>query len=181
MHGKTVILPCAVPQRLIPQHPVRMRSTNRLSLVAVLIGVTVSGCTLESPTGPAPVIETATFATSLGVNLAVMTKTASGLYYQDIPPGSGASAAKDIHLTVHYTGYLTNGTSFDTSIGKSAFGFVLGAGAVIKGWDEGLVGMRVGGTRKLVIPSGLAYGSGSVGTIPANSILVFNVQLVSIP
>ena len=73
------------------------------------------------------------------------------------------------------------GTSFDTSIGKSPFGFTLGGGSVIKGWDEGLVGMKVGGTRKLVIPPAMGYGGGSVNGIPPNSILVFNVQLVSIP
>ena len=181
MHGKTVILPCSVPQHPIPQNPVRMRFTNRLSLATLFLGVTVAGCTLESPTGPAPLIETATFAASLGVNLATMTKTTNGVYYQDIPPGSGAVAAKDIHLTVHYTGYLSNGTNFDSSIGKTPFQFVLGTGAVIKGWDEGLVGMKVGGTRKLVIPSLLAYGGASFGSIPPNSILVFNIQLLSIP
>lgn len=110
-----------------------------------------------------------------------MTKTASGLYYQDTPAGVGATAASGSHLTVHYTGYLSNGTSFDTSIGKSPFGFTLGSGAVIKGWDEGLVGMKVGGTRKLVIPPSLGYGAVAQPTIPANSILVFTVQLVSIP
>lgn len=158
-----------------------MRTAVRSAITAILTGATLAACTPEAPTGPAPVIETTTFASSLGINLSLMTKTASGLYYQDVPAGSGTSAAKDIHVTVHYTGYLTNGTSFDTSIGKAPFPFVLGTGAVIAGWDEGLVGMRVGGTRKLVIPSQLAYSGGSVGSIPPNSILVFNVQLLSIP
>ena len=158
-----------------------MRTTVRSAISLLFAGATLTACTLEAPTGPAPVIETTTFATSLGVNLSLMTKTATGLYYQDIAAGSGATAAKDLHLTVHYTGYLTNGSVFDTSVGKTAFGFVLGAGAVIAGWDEGLVGMRAGGTRKLVIPSQLAYGGGAVGSIPSNSILVFTVQLISIP
>jgi FKBP-type peptidyl-prolyl cis-trans isomerase FkpA len=147
------------------------------------IVVAASSCTPEPVTGPVPTIEGATFAAALNVNLANMTKMANGVYFQDIPAGNGTVAAVGNHLTVHYTGYYTNGTSFDTSIGKTPFGFTIGASPaqVIKGWDEGLVGMKVGGTRKLVIPPAMGYGGGSFNGIPPNSILVFNVQLVSIP
>jgi peptidylprolyl isomerase len=154
----------------------------RLSRLLLAAGVfAASACTPEAVAGPVPTIETATFASALNVNLATMTKTANGVYYQDIPAGTGAAAATNNHLTVHYTGYFTNGTSFDTSVGKAAFGFTLGTSAVIKGWDEGLVGLKVGGTRKLVIPPAMGYGGGSFNGIPPNSILVFNVQLISIP
>ena len=157
-----------------------MRSFARFA-VALLAAAGAAACTLEPPLAPAPDIETATFATALGVDLSKMTKTASGLYYQDITAGGGSIAATGNRVTVHYTGYLTNGTVFDTSIGKIPFGFTLGSQEVIKGWDEGMVGARVGGTRRLVIPPALAYGPGSVGQIPPNAILVFNVQLISIP
>ena len=150
-------------------------------LAAVAVGIAFTACTPEAPVAPAPTIEETTFASSLNITLSSMTKTTSGLYYQDTQAGGGVAAANGNQLTVHYTGYLSNGTSFDTSIGKSPFPFTLGAGAVIKGWDEGLVGVKVGGTRKLVIPPSLGYGASAQPSIPANSILVFTVQLVSIP
>ena len=142
--------------------------------------ITASSCTPEARLAPQDVA-TATYASSLGINISAMTKTTGGAYYQDVSVGNGTTAVSGSHLTVNYTGYLTNGTSFDTSIGKSPFGFTLGQGQVIQGWDEGLVGMRVGGTRKLVIPPSLGYGATDVGSIPGNSILVFTVSLVSIP
>lgn len=140
-------------------------------------------CTPEPPTGPAPAIEDTTFASSLNITLSSMTKTTNGVYFQDLTPGTGAAAASGSHLTVRYTGYFTNGTSFDTNIGsgKTALEFTLGSSQVIKGWDEGLVGLKVGGTRRLIIPPALGYGSGQYQNIPPNSILVFTVQLVSIP
>jgi FKBP-type peptidyl-prolyl cis-trans isomerase FkpA len=157
-----------------------MRTTVRIA-TAAFAAIALSSCTPEAATAPAQDITTVTFASSLGVNLANMTKTASGLYYQDVPAGSGVTAATGNHVTVNYTGYLTNGTTFDTSVGKVPFGFTLGQGQVIAGWDEGVAGMKVGGTRKLIIPAALGYGGGAVGSIPANSILVFNVTLISIP
>jgi FKBP-type peptidyl-prolyl cis-trans isomerase FkpA len=150
-------------------------------IAALVIALAAASCTPEAIVAPAVPVEQTTFASALGVNLANMTKTSSGLYYQDTPAGTGATAASGNHVTVHYTGYLPNGTTIDTSIGKTAFGFNLGTGSVIKGWDEGMVGMRVGGTRKLVIPAELGYGGAAVGPIPANSVLVFQIQLISIP
>jgi hypothetical protein len=105
--------------------------------MTVGIAAAAASCTPEAATGPVPTIETASFAAALNVNLANMTKMSNGVYFQDIPAGNGTTAASGNHLTVHYTGYFTNGTSFDTSIGKAPFGFTLGAGSVIKGWDEG--------------------------------------------
>ncbi len=121
------------------------------------------------------------FSPKLGVDEAKLTKTASGLQYQDLAAGSGTEAKAGKEVTVHYTGWLTNGTKFDSSKDSNApFVFNLGAGHVIKGWDEGVAGMKVGGKRKLVIPANLGYGSRAIDVIPANSILVFDVELLGV-
>ena len=104
----------------------------------------------------------------------------NGLVVQDTVVGPGPVAQPGDILTVNYTGKLQDGTVFDSSIGKQPFQFTLGVGQVIPGWDEGLVGMKVGGTRTLIIPPDLGYGAQAVGSIPANSTLVFNVQLLSV-
>jgi FKBP-type peptidyl-prolyl cis-trans isomerase FkpA len=111
-----------------------------------------------------------------------LVKTASGLQYEDLVAGDGAEAVAGKTVTVHYTGWLTDGTQFDSSLDRGQpFEFLLGAGAVIPGWDEGLQGMKVGGKRRLVIPPDLAYGSQAVGgVIPANSTLIFKVELISV-
>lgn len=109
--------------------------------------------------------------------------SANGLEATDEVVGTGALAQAGDTVTVNYVGILTDGTVFDASArhGTSGFTFVLGAGQVIKGWDEGIVGMREGGTRKLVIPSALAYGDQAVGgVIPANATLVFEIELVKV-
>ncbi len=104
------------------------------------------------------------------------------LQVTDEKVGTGATAASGQKLTVSYVGALTNGTVFDSTQkdGGQPFSFQLGAGQVIKGWDEGLVGMKVGGVRKLVIPPSLGYGSQAQSSIPANSTLVFTVTLISV-
>jgi len=126
-----------------------------------------------------PTIEGTTFADSLDVNLAASTKTVDGMYYRDLTAGSGAAVAAGQTLSVHYTGWLVNGTQFDSNTGLAAFSFKLGAGQVIPGWDEGMSGVRVGSTRQLIIPPALAYGPYQYGPIPPNSILVFTVQVDS--
>jgi peptidylprolyl isomerase len=109
------------------------------------------------------------------------TKTASGLRYWDIRAGTGAAAQTEQHVKVHYTGWLTSGKKFDSSVGGRPFELILGAGQVIKGWDEGIVGMKVGGKRQLRIPPDLAYGgAGYPPVIPPNATLIFDVQLVSV-
>jgi FKBP-type peptidyl-prolyl cis-trans isomerase len=108
-------------------------------------------------------------------------KTASGLQYKDIKVGDGAAAKSGDSVSVHYTGWLTDGTKFDSSVDRGQpFTFQLGAGGVIKGWDEGVVGMKVGGTRILIIPPELGYGAQANGPIPANSTLIFEVVLLSV-
>ena len=111
-----------------------------------------------------------------------MPTTPNGLTYQDLVEGTGAEAAKGAQVSVHYTGWLMDGTKFDSSKDRNEpFEFPLGAGHVIKGWDEGVAGMKVGGTRKLTIPPSLGYGSrGAGGVIPANATLVFEVELLAI-
>jgi peptidylprolyl isomerase len=109
-------------------------------------------------------------------------KTASGLEYWDIKVGTGAVAQTGQHVKVDYTGWLTDGKMFDSSVGTGhPFDFMLGAGQVIKGWDEGVVGMKVGGKRQLRIPPDLAYGAkGYPGVIPPGATLIFDVQLVDV-
>ena len=107
--------------------------------------------------------------------------TASGVQYWDITVGAGATAVAGKKVTVNYTGWLTNGKQFDSSIGKQPFTFNLGAGQVIKGWDDGVAGMKVGGKRQLRIPPSLGYGSqGAAGVIPPNATLIFDVQLLDV-
>ena len=110
-----------------------------------------------------------------------MIKTATGLEYEDILEGTGDEAVSGKKVSVHYTGTLTNGKQFDSSVGRGPFGFNLGAGQVIKGWDEGVAGMKVGGKRKLVIPSHLGYGARGAGAdIGPNATLVFEVELLKV-
>jgi FKBP-type peptidyl-prolyl cis-trans isomerase len=108
--------------------------------------------------------------------------TASGLIYEDTIVGAGAEAKAGDHVVVHYTGWLTNGSKFDSSKDRNdPFQFPLGRGHVIKGWDEGVQGMKIGGARKLTIPAHLGYGArGAGGVIPPNATLVFEVELLGI-
>jgi FKBP-type peptidyl-prolyl cis-trans isomerase FkpA len=109
-------------------------------------------------------------------------KLASGLQYEDLVVGTGKMADPGLTAVVHYTGWLTNGTKFDSSLDRGQpFRFVLGNHQVIAGWEEGVKGMRVGGKRKLTIPPDLGYGAqGAGGVIPPNATLVFDVQLMGV-
>jgi len=111
-----------------------------------------------------------------------MVKTSSGLQYADLVVGKGREAHAGEKATVHYTGTLVDGTKFDSSKDRNQpFSFKLGAGRVIKGWDEGVEGMKIGGTRKLVIPSQLGYGARGAGSsIPPNATLIFIVELLDL-
>lgn len=106
----------------------------------------------------------------------------SGLQYEDLVVGDGQTAERGQSVEVHYTGWLTNGKKFDSSLDRrQPFSFKLGAGQVIKGWDEGVAGMKVGGKRKLSIPPHLGYGArGAGGVIPPNAELIFEVELLGV-
>jgi FKBP-type peptidyl-prolyl cis-trans isomerase len=109
-----------------------------------------------------------------------MITTSSGLQYEDLTQGAGQAAQAGNTVDVHYTGWLKDGTKFDSSHDRNRpFSFKLGAGNVIKGWDEGVAGMQVGGKRKLIIPAALGYGArGAGGVIPPNAELTFEVELL---
>ncbi|HUX34702.1 MAG TPA: FKBP-type peptidyl-prolyl cis-trans isomerase [Gemmatimonadaceae bacterium] len=147
-------------------------------LLLLCSALAIVACTGEiAGLGPASDPATDTFAPSLNVNLAAMTKTADGLYYRDFTVGTGAAVTKDTTVQVNYSGYLTDGTLFDSGTGSS-----FATASVVPGFREGIMGMRVGGRRQLVIPSALGYGqAGSPPNIPRQATLVFVVDLVAIP
>jgi FKBP-type peptidyl-prolyl cis-trans isomerase FkpA len=162
---------------------------NILIAVALLLP---SACL--SPTEPDTrwaVPEEIQFAPSLNVDLAAMTRTTSGLYLQDLEVGTGATAVVGSTIRVHYTGWFPDGTMFETTLTDKARCLeyrlsentcleisLLGMGTLIRGWDEGLVGMQVGGKRKLVIRPELAYGRNGKGVIPPLATLIFDVELI---
>jgi len=153
------------------------------SLIVALLPLTFAACLngTEVTTYPNIPIENTVFATSLGVNLAASTKTASGLYYRDITVGTGATATQGKSAGVYYVGYLSSGQVFDQLVTPATpFSFSIGTTNIIQGWNEGVAGMKVGGVRQLIIPPALAYGSSGYGGIPPNAVLVFNITLMSV-
>ncbi len=108
--------------------------------------------------------------------------TQETLKIEELQVGTGKEATAKTKITVHYTGWLTNGTKFDSSVDRGQpFVFTLGVGQVIQGWDQGFAGMKVGGKRKLTIPPHMGYGArGAGGSIPPNSTLIFEVELISV-
>lgn len=151
----------------------------RQILVALILLPTLGACDLND-FRRVPIVSGNDFASELNVNLDDMKETASGLRYQDLETGTGPEARPGTSVAVHYTGWLTDGREFDSSVGGEPLTFPLGARAVIDGWEEGVAGMRVGGKRKLVIPPALGYGAQRNGPIPANATLVFDVELVDV-
>src|ERR1700691_1691167 len=150
-----------------------------LAAIAIILAMTAVFVFAQSANGKstAPNTNTPTKVTGDGV------KTASGLVYWDIRVGNGDVAKEGSHVRVHYTGWLTTGKKFDSSVdaGKP-FDFTIGNGEVIKGWEEGVAGMRVGGKRQLRIPPNLGYGADGTpdGTIPQKGRLIFDVQLLGV-
>lgn len=166
-------------------HPFR-----RLLISLAAVSLAASGCVLSENAKPAfrrstPEAESeapAPETDGLAYDPAKIQRTESGLGYLDLEVGTGAVPEKGQVVTVHYTGRLVDGTKFDSSLDRGKpFSFRLGTGQVIKGWDEGLATMKVGGKRRLFIPSHLAYGErGFPGVIPPNAELHFDVELLSV-
>jgi len=150
---------------------------NKIIAIAFVTIIFASACTKKSGEATAPQGTTTTNATAPTTQTAT---TEPKIESTDIVVGTGAEAVSGKDITVHYTGTLKDGTKFDSSVGREPFNFKLGAGLVIKGWDIGVAGMKVGGKRKLVIPPELAYGERAVGPIPANSTLNFEVELLNV-
>jgi len=159
-------------------------------LITALLPLAFTACLegSEPVTYPYTPIEQTTFASSLNVNLAASTKTASGLYYRDITVGTGATAANNSTVSVYYTGYRTDGSIFDPGVASPSTPYgpiALATAGLIPGFIEGIVGMKVGGTRQLVIPPSLAYGdqgatnqqTGQFVILP-NAVILFTIQLV---
>jgi FKBP-type peptidyl-prolyl cis-trans isomerase len=153
--------------------------TKYIAGIAIILGLTAIFVLAQSPTrkSAAPNTNAPTKVVGNGV------RTPSGLVYWDIRVGTGDVAKEGSHVRVHYTGWLTNGKKFDSSVDAGTpFDFTIGNGEVIKGWEEGVSGMRVGGKRQLRIPPALGYGADGTpdGTIPPNSNLIFDVQLLQV-
>ena len=151
---------------------------------ALLCTLTLAACTGSADRGPAEApagdIASTSFAPSLGVELGAMTQTPRGAYTRDLSPGTGVPVGPGQQVAIHYQGKLANGQEFEANgPADPPFVFRLGVGEVVPGFDEGVTGMRVGGKRQVVIPPALGYGAQANGPIPANSILVFTIELVS--
>jgi FKBP-type peptidyl-prolyl cis-trans isomerase len=156
-----------------------MQMRRLVPLLALTVAAAACGSSSTEPAAAVP-IEQTTFAPSLGVDLAQSTRLPSGLYYRDLVAGSGTTLASGQTVGMRYVGTFANGEEFDSNPApKPIFSFRLGAGQVIKGWDQGLVGMKVGGKRQLIIPPALGYGPNDYGPIPGNSVLVFTVDAIS--
>lgn len=153
----------------------------RALLVAGLLVTGACGSSDTTGPGPDPDITMTTFAPALGIDLSKMTKTASGLYFRDLTVGTGATVLVGKRVSIHYIGWLSSGAQFDANQpGSNPFQFTVGTGQVIPGFDQGVRGMAIGGRRQLIIPPSLGYGSTASGLIPANSILVFQIDLIAI-
>jgi FKBP-type peptidyl-prolyl cis-trans isomerase FkpA len=151
-----------------------------VSVLACALPLLAAACDGDVVYPDPPTIEETTFAAGLGVNLAQSTRTSSGLYYRDETAGTGAVAQAGKTAVVHYTLWLPSGQQLDTNVGQSGLPFVVGAGRLVPGFEEGVTGMKVGGTRQLIVPSQLGYGTSGQGSVPGNAILVFRVTLDSV-
>ena len=141
-----------------------------------------SGASSVTATPTTPAAPAFDMATDKSIEVATANGTSARLQYKDLKVGDGSIAENGKVAMVHYTGWLTDGTKFDSSLDHGQpFQFRIGEGGVIQGWDKGVLGMRVGGKRRLVIPSDLGYGArGAGGVIPPNATLVFEVELLGL-
>jgi len=159
----------------------RMPTSRITRLLLLFASAACARKDASAPPAQAPAVESASFAPALGVDLSASTRLPSGMYYRDLLVGTGPVVAAGQLVSVHYDGTLVDGTRFDRNApGDQPFSFRVGNREVIDGWDAGVVGMRVGGTRQLIIPPALGYGPSGYGPIPGNAILVFTVEVVSV-
>jgi FKBP-type peptidyl-prolyl cis-trans isomerase len=151
----------------------------KIRFVIAILSLAVTFSWSQTTTHKAPVVPNTKAPTKVTGD---GTKTSSGLQYWDIRVGTGQEAKSGDHVKVHYTGWLTSGKKFDSSVdAHQPFDFTIGRGDVIKGWEEGVTGMKVGGKRQLRIPPDLAYGAqGYSGVIAPNATLIFDIQLLGI-
>jgi len=159
------------------------RIAKALVFFLILAATLISACSRKDTAAPDMKKSGGTIMEkSTEVQSEKMVKTPSGLQYEDMVAGSGASPSPGKKVTVHYTGWLTDGRKFDSSVDRNKpFVFQIGVGQVIAGWDEGVMTMKIGGKRKLLIPANLGYGAaGAGGVIPPNATLVFEVILLDI-
>jgi peptidylprolyl isomerase len=165
--------------------------TEKIKLFAVtfVVASTLCACAQESTTKSGDVVVESSSGQQAAAPESTMPKgqpgamstTPSGLQYQDTVVGNGASPQPGQRVTVNYTGWLTNGKQFDSSVGREPFTFTIGQGEVIKGWDEGVASMKIGGKRRLTVPPHLGYGERGAGAdIPPNSTLIFDVDLLGV-
>ncbi len=139
-----------------------------------------SGCTSGNPKMEDKPMKTAPYPGELTVNQEI--KTSTGLKYIDMVEGDGSSPRNGRRVIVHYTGYLMDGTTFDSSVDKGEpLSFIMGAQQVIQGWEEGIMTMNIGGKRKLIVPPDLGYGAeGYPGFIPGNAVIIFDIELLDV-
>ncbi len=163
-----------------------INQTSAVCLIAISLGLTNANATENTKDMAKDTAKSLTTNTATSKGKSMTRTTASGLKIEDVLVGTGAEAVAGGGVTVHYTGWLLEaekrGAKFDSSVDrKEPFKFPLGAGRVIKGWDEGVAGMKVGGKRVLTIPPELGYGArGAGGVIPPNATLVFEVELLGV-
>ena len=159
-----------------------MRCPAAAQLFAVILLVTGCGGTGSTGTAALPPSDPAQlfYAPELEVDLTDFERTSSGLYIEDLEIGDGPIARRTSRVWIEYVGWLPDGTVFDGNLGGDPYNLRLGGNEVIRGWNEGIVGMRRGGIRMLVVPPRLAYGSQRRGDIPPGSTLVFYIELVDV-
>ncbi len=160
------------------------RTGPRCALRLVAVSLVLAGCGAGGPRGGAPLPPSnpaeLVFAPELGIDLSEFELRESGLYVQEIQVGEGPVARRTSRVWIHYVGWLPDGSVFDGSLGGDPFHTRLGGSEVIRGWNEGIRGMRRGGIRRLVVPPHLAYGPRGQGDVPPGATLVFSVELVDV-